>query len=465
MSYMELSQTRLTLRYGIRAMYRDTWLSERRAGVLLKHESASEDCVEVFSRSRLAETLRAASGKIPAYKGMADDVSHSNVYEVLHRFPIIDKAALLERFEQYSPPPRHRFFSVSGKTSGTTGTPITMLRSLDSVIWEQAFFTRMFLSSGVPVGARRAQLRGDEVVPLSRAYPPFWFHNIANRQLILSSRHLKSKFLPDYIEELKRFRPAMLQAYPSAAADLAGWLKQSGDYLNIPRIFLNSEPVYPDQREVIEEQLRGRVFETYGMAERIALANECKYGNLHVDADYSHVEILDQEGNPTDDWGYVTGTTYFNYMMPLVRYQLSDVTRWKKGACPCGKPFPMIERVTGKYEDRVFGHDGFPVSPSVITFAFKGVSHIKLAQVAQTKADLWEVRIVPFPEFGQEEEKKLVRNIREKVEPAIGLKIVILDDLPRLKSGKFRWVVNEMADVGNSRRDMESAKLVEQEIE
>lgn len=460
---MELGKIRLTLRYGIRALYRDTWLSKRRAEELLKHEIASTDYIEAFSRLRLVDTLRAASERIPAYKGKADDVEVGNVYEVLRRFPIIDKTALLENSMQYWPPPKYRFLSVSGKTSGTTGTPITMLRSLDAVIWEQAFFKRIFLSAGVAAGTCRAQLRGDEVAPLERINPPFWFYNVANRQLILSSRHLKSQFLPAYMEELKRFRPAMLQAYPSTAADLARWLKQTANYLDIPRIFVNSEPIFPDQREVIEERLRGRVYETYGMAERIALANECEHGNLHVNTDYSHVEILDPDGNPTNDWGYVTGTTYFNHVMPLIRYRLSDITRWKKGVCPCGKPFPMIERVTGKYEDRVFGHDGCPVSPSLITFAFKGVSNIKLAQVAQIEADLWEVRIVPFPEFGQEDEKKLIRNIREKVEPTIGLNIVIFHDLPRLKSGKFHWVVNEMARSGNSRREEESGKLLQRE--
>lgn len=441
---MELNQIGLTFRYTTRAIYRDNWLCQRRTEQLLKHEVASAAQVEAFSRLRLTATLQAASRTLSAYKGIADDVSADNVYQVLKRFPVVDKATLLENPMQYRPSRHYQFFNVIGATSGTTGTPLTVMRSLDSVIWEQAFHTRMFRSSGLPTGARRALLRGDTVAPLDRNQPPFWFHNVSNRQLILSSRHLKPQFLPFHIEELQRFQPQMLQAYPSTAAELANWLEQMGDYLYIPRIFLGSEPIYPNQRTVIEKRLRGRVFETYGMAERVALANECKYKNMHVDTDYSHVEILDQEGNPTDDWGFVTGTTYFNHVMPLVRYRLSDITRWKKGTCPCGKPFPMIERVTGKYEDRVFGHDGQPISPSLITFAFKDVPHIKLAQVAQTQVDLWEIRIVPFPEFDQEDEKKLIRNFRDRIEATIGLKIVIMSDLPRLKSGKFRWLVNEM---------------------
>jgi phenylacetate-CoA ligase len=425
-------------------MYRDSWLCHRRTEELLRHEIESASDIEIFSRQQLAATLRSASRKIPAYRGFAEDASVDNAYEVLGRFPVVDKEDLLKHSELYSAPRKYRYFGVIGKTSGTSGTPLTMMRSFDSIIWERAFFARMFRSSGVPPKARRALLRGDHVVPFNHDCPPFWFHNLANRQLVLSTRHLKPGFLPYYIDELKRFRPAMLEAYPSAAAELANWLEQTHDYLDIPHIFLGSEPVYPTQRMLIEERLRGKVFETYGMAERVALANECGYGNLHIAADYSHVEILDEEGKPTDGWGFVTGTTYFNHLMPLVRYKLSDITRWKKGTCPCGKPFPMVERITGRLADRIYGHDGGPVSQTLITFGFKGVSHIRLAQVAQLEPDLWEIRIVPFPEFNQDDEKQLIKNFREKVEPLIRLKIVIMDDLPRMGSGKFRWVVNEI---------------------
>lgn len=441
---MKLRRLALAFRYGTRALYRDSWLCHRRSEELLKHETESASTGEIFARQRLAATLRSATRIIPAYRGFAEDASVDNVYEVLKRFPVVDKEDLLKRPELYSAPRKYRYLGVIGKTSGTSGTPLTMMRSLDSIIWEQAFFARMFRSSGVPAKARRALLRGDHVIPFSQDHPPFWFHNLANRQLVLSTRHLKPQFLPYYIDELKRFGPAMLEAYPSAATELAGWLEQTNDYLNIPRIFLNSEPIYPTQRALIEERLRGRVFETYGMAERVALANECHHGNLHIASDYSHVEILDEKDNPTDDWGYVTGTAYFNHLMPLIRYKLSDVTRWKKGTCPCGKPFPMIERITGRLADRIYGHDGNPVSQTLIIFGFWGVSHIKLGQVAQTEANLWEIRIVPFPEFNQDDEKQLIKNFREKVEPLIGLKVIIMDDLPRMGSGKFRWVVNEM---------------------
>jgi phenylacetate-CoA ligase len=103
----------------------------------------------------------------------------------------------------------------------------------------------------------------------------------------------------------------------------------------------------------------------------------------------------------------------------------------------------MIEPVTGKWEDRIFGSNGAFVSPSVLTFAFKGVQNIKKSQVAQVAAERWEIRLVPAPEFGADDQHKLVDNIHKLVDPGVSVDVVLRDEIPCTASGKFRWVVNE----------------------
>ena len=164
---------------------------------------------------------------------------------------------------------------------------------------------------------------------------------------------------------------------------------------------------------------------------------------MHLNPDYSHVEILDEDGNPTDDVGFVVGTTYHNDAMPLVRYKLSDRTRWKPGRCACGRAFPMIEEVTGKFEDSITGSDGMVVSPSVLTFAFKGVENIRRSQVAQVGPAHWQVRLVPDEGFSAADSQKLIDNIHHLVDPKVKVEVILKDALPNTAAGKFRWVVNE----------------------
>jgi phenylacetate-CoA ligase len=129
--------------------------------------------------------------------------------------------------------------------------------------------------------------------------------------------------------------------------------------------------------------------------------------------------------------------------MPLVRYLLSDRTRWKPGRCACARAFPMIEEVAGKYEDRITGSNGAAVSASVLTFAFKGLDNIRRSQVAQVGQAHWEIRLVPEAGFGDAERRRLVDNIHRLVDPGVKVDVVLKDELSGTAAGKFRWVVNE----------------------
>ena len=84
-----------------------------------------------------------------------------------------------------------RMWYSLGKTSGTTGTPLSVFRSSKSVLIENAFIRRHWEWGGFRQGMRRATLRGEMVVPLDRSRPPFWFRNRYNNQLLISSRHLR----------------------------------------------------------------------------------------------------------------------------------------------------------------------------------------------------------------------------------------------------------------------------------
>ena len=154
----------------------------------------------------------------------------------------------------------------------------------------------------------RATLRGEMIVPLDRGAPPFWFWNRYDNQLLISSRHLRDACADAIIDELERFSPAVLQAYPSTAFTLAQLMAHRNRRLSIPVVFTASEPLYPHQRELIAERFGAKVMDMYGMAERVAFATECEFGSMHVNPDYSYVELVDSDGQPTRDVGYGYGT-------------------------------------------------------------------------------------------------------------------------------------------------------------
>jgi phenylacetate-CoA ligase len=437
------------VKYGLRFLVRDTLQSEHRVQRLLAHERWPRDRLEIHADRLLADTLRAALRRIPRYRDLKADFRASEARQVLLEcFPVIDRGDLIERpAEHYPHGSTPRPWTIVGRTSGTSGTPLQIFRSLESVLWENAVVERHFRWSGYRPGMRRAYLRGDLVVPIDRTVPPYWFLNRYNNQLIISSRHLREECVDDIVGILQRFAPFMMEAYPSTAYELALLLEKRNASLRIPYVFTGSEPLYPHQRELIEARLSSRVFDHYGMAERIAYATECEHRRLHVNSDYSYVEIVDENGQPTEGEGYIVGTTFHNSLMPLVRYRMSDRTRWRRSDCPCGRTYPVIEPVSGKYEDTLFGSKGQRISPSVVTFAFKSLRGIKYSQVAQTDEVTWEIRVVPEPAFDQAERNRLIENVKHLVDPGIHVVIREVPDIARTSAHKYRWIVNESKPV------------------
>jgi len=430
------------IKYTFRYFLLDVFGVKGRINKLRDNSQLSVESFEKLQEKLLLKTLDAAKKRIPAYQNIS--LPHGSVKKyVSSHYPVITKNDLLQERSLYYPNAGvKRIFQIVGKTSGTTGSPLDIFRSYNSIAWENAFIKRHWLDiCSADQLVMRATLRGDQIATDAEK-GVYWMFNPLDKQLLLSSKHLNEDTFAQFAKIIKQYDPEILQAYPSMAFQLAKYAAEQNIRVSVDYVFTASEMLYDYQRELIEQHL-GRVVDFYGMAERVAMATECKFRNLHVNTDYSFVEILDDDNNPTSDEGYIVGTTFHNEEMPLIRYKLSDRTKWKPGTCQCGSHYPMIEPISGKFEDILYDTDHRPVSPSLITFAFKGVHNIKKSQVAQIADDKWVVRVVPAANYADHDGNKVIQNLRELVSDKVNAEIVLVEDIAKTSAGKYRWVLNE----------------------
>lgn len=431
----------LALRYASRRLFREGILTRHRASVLLKNEYLPLNAIWI--ENALRNTLRVANMRLPAYRRRCPPY-HQIVEFFGEYIPIITKEYLISgRSDYYPNSGERRWFWPSGKTSGTSGTPLEVFRSLDSILWEQAHLLQHWQWAGHGPGSKQVVLRGDMVVPVNRVEPPFWITDSVGRTLYISSRHLNEKTIKCIHAAIEKFGARFLRSYPSTAYELARLVSEHNLTLKFDSIQTSSELLHDTHRHFIESIFDASIFDFYGMAERVALAMECEHGNLHVNPYYSYVEIVDANGSPTQDIGQLVGTTFHNSVMPLLRYRLNDEAQWIPGTCRCGRTYPMIRLRGGKMEDRIFDLDGRPISPSVITFAFKGILGIARSQVAQVAEDKWEIRIVPTLGFSEDMAVKLLGNIRSLVSERLTVSLHIATNLSSTTAGKFKWVTQE----------------------
>jgi len=415
-------------------MARCAELMSREAAAPEQHRARQEELLgDVFENAR----------HIPAYASIAKSVpERARLAFLRDRFPIVDKSTLLARPHDFLPggkPPM--WLSTVAATSGTTGTPLDVYRSFGSILWEEAFHLQHWHWAGWRRGQRQSVLRGDIVVPIDRREPPFWFKDPAGGQLVLSTRHVDRQNAPLMADELGRFGATQLRAYPSAAYDLAVHLEDAGVAVRFNAVITGSEKLYDFQRTRIESVFRCQVFDFYSMAERVAFAAECEYGRMHVNPEYGVLEIVDKDGNPTEGEGTIVGTSLHNTLVPLIRYRMNDTARWSRVPCPCGRTYPVMERISGRLADQLYDLDGRAVNATVIGFAFDGMRNIRKAQVVQSAADRWVMRIVPGPGYSAADGRRVLHKLSTHVSARVHAVVEIVDELPSLPNGKYQWVV------------------------
>ena len=327
-----------------------------------------------------------------------------------------------------------------GATSGTTGLSMIGYRNLRAVNYENAFLARQLAWAGYQPGDRRAWIRGDMVTPISQARPPYWRRNRADNSLMMSSFHLSEQTAPQYIAALEQFDPVIIQAYPSSIAFLARYLESRGKTYNgksLRGIVTSSETVLDEQRKVVEKTMGARLFDWYGSFERVAAIGTCEQGQYHLLSDYSYVELL-----PIGDGAVeLVGTSFFNDLMPFIRYQIGDavVPEPAEFRCPCGREFPAIRSIRGRMDDYVVTPDGRHIG--MMANMFDGVDFLLEGQVIQDQRDRLRVLLVPVRRLQSEDFQDLERRARLLVGPEMRIAFEIVDEIPRTGGGKLRVVV------------------------
>jgi len=120
----------------------------------------TEEEIDSLLKNSLHRTLVSAISKLPHYRKIPSRFPVTRSVEVLQQhFPIISKETLLEsRDTLYPNAGKPRPWHSVGKTSGTTGTPLSVFRSPKSILMENAFLRRHWGWGGYRNGMPRATL-------------------------------------------------------------------------------------------------------------------------------------------------------------------------------------------------------------------------------------------------------------------------------------------------------------------
>ena len=411
----------------------------------------SPDQIQQYQTERFLTLVKHAYETVPFYRRRYDEygVRPEEMKDLrdISRLPLITRDDVRSAGDDLLSSRHDKRTLIHGHTSGTTGSPLSFYWDKQTCVYTNAVDWRQKLWGGVHYGDKIALFLGRTIVPTNKTKPPFWQHDRIHNMLWMSSFHLSETYLPHYLEKLHKFRPAAIEGYPSTVYILARYLKTIGQTFPVKAVFTSSETLLPIQRALIEERLETKVFDFFGMAERVAFATQCAEAQeYHLNFEYAYNEVVDSDGKPVEDGreGYLVGTSLLNYGMPFIRYRTNDITAIENGRCACGRYMPRFRGVTTKDEDIVVTPEGKLVSSSVLTHPFKPLDAVQESQIVQEEIDLLRIRIVRREGYSEKDSAHLIAALRERVGPTMRIELEFVENIPRTKAGKFRWVISKV---------------------
>lgn len=244
------------------------------------------------------------------------------------------------------------------RTSGSTGTPVEVLRYAP-------------VEAPLYRAITRLDLRWH---PADESRPVAVIKDVAQRAIDrMSARTEGREGLPavhvmNMVEHspeallrwLLEIRPDDLITTPTMAAELARLASAAGERLEIGHVRTFAEPVGDELRRAVREAFGAKVVDRYSCEEFGWLALQCpKHDHLHVMTSNVIIEVVHDDGRPckVGEAGRVLVTGLHGYAMPLLRYDIGDVA--EVGApCDCGVTLPVLRRVHGRERSFILMPDG-----------------------------------------------------------------------------------------------------------
>lgn len=174
---------------------------------------------------------------------------------------------------------------------------------------------------------------------------------------------------------LQDFPSRILCSTPSYALNIAYTMEELAikrDSIKLEVGIFGAEPWTEELREQIEDKLKIRALDIYGLSEIVGpgVSMECAVGRggLHIWEDLFLPEIVDPDSGevlPFGEEGELVFTTLLKEAIPVLRYRTGDISRLNLEPCPCGRTHVRMARVKARLDDMLIIR-GVNVYPSEI---------------------------------------------------------------------------------------------------
>jgi phenylacetate-CoA ligase len=421
-------------------------------------ECMDRNGIKQVQSERLRETVERVYFNVPYYRsrmqeaGLGPETIHS--IDDLSRLPFTTKQDLRDNYPfGLFAVPMSEIVRVHA-SSGTTGKPTVV------------GYTRSDIATWSEVMARTLTCAGanrNDFIQVAYGYGLF----TGGLGLHYGGEKIGASVIPisggntvRQIQLMHDFGSTVLACTPSYALFLAEAIAESGikrEDLKLRVGVFGAEPWTENMRREIEDKLRIKAIDIYGLSEVIGpgVASECLIQEgLHINEDHFYPEIIDPvtlQILPPGSSGELVFTTLTKEGLPLIRYRTRDLTRLTYDKCKCGRTMVRMEKCLGRSDDMLIIR-GVNLFPSQVETVLLEISEIKphylLIVDRVNNLDTLELKVEVDEAFFQDKISQL-ESLRQKLqvnlENALGLGIKVTLVEPKIierSEGKAKHVID-----------------------
>ncbi len=413
---------------------------------LSKSQYWSHKVISDIQLERIKTSLIAAQLNIPFWKDrfLKNNIEVNDItnWEYFLKIPITKRTDFKNQEKEYFTDKNILLYTSTqrGHTSGSTAEPFEFFQDYYYELRSLGVCRRILLTIGkgklLPLIQIRARYRQGFADKKS-----WWFFAYNHNQL----KHR----IENLCNSVKKFNNAfILYGFSSYIIEIARLNKEKTLQLRPRALITTGEGLKEDEREFIESSLDSEVFNIYVTNELGWLAFDCEYHNLHINSEFTYIEIVDEEGHSVKKGleGRVIATTFDNKVMPFIRYDTGDTGILLDDICKCKRTLPII-KISGRQTDIIKLPNNRTVPAlDILSIFYFWSKEIRQYQVIQKNLQEFLIKIVPETDQELTEDRlNLISNkIRAALDPSVKINFLIVDEIESTGTGKKRSFITEI---------------------
>ena len=360
--------------------------------------------------------------------------------ESISNFPVINKTKIKERFSDFSSSKFSGKSLIEMTTSGSTGTPFRVFQNREKKhrnLADTLYFANL---AGYELGHKLVYFK----VLIKAKMSPKYMYRLQNI-ILLDVLKLDESAIQLFIDTMENdgSQKHSILGYVSALESIIRYChkinKKTID-ASFKSVITMSEGLSKATKENLSTLFNCPVVSRYSNIENGIIAqqliNEEKF--LINTASY-YIEIMDFESDTIVENGVkgrIVVTDFFNYAMPLIRYDTGDV-----GALIIENGKSFLSSVEGRKIDLLFDTNDKPVSSTIIyKIVWQYHKEINEYQLIQLSKKDYVFKINCDVSFNKE--NQLISGFKSYLGSDANFTVEYVDKVPLLDSGKRRKIVN-----------------------